>query len=938
MPDRLRLAAQRPEDLLALEFEFINLRSVAGGALERIASGEPALIVVRFPSQHIAEKVFSKLNAGTQELIPAAMAGASRLVFRLPDDLNQLPLTLESLLNWEKWELAVASGPPGELETAIEFPWRLILSPDGTARWSNPIEPVTIDGNTQLWQTDLVHNTPLVPGGNVRAFSSVPGDPSFTPPLVSRVRQDLVALTSPLETRPITAESLSLSILGASARLHGEWPKIPGSTSTIGLTKYEHVATQGRDQQVITTSTGFLCGTGHRASIVKTIERSPADIAGGALFGTAAFLCERHDVIIEQPCIDYRPMAGAYSFKGREMPLESICLVTRSAQVQESAYSVPTWLMTPEGQPLLFKAVASDKTGNQISFQLHLMFVPFEKVGEIQTIGNIYIENPFGRDKARNIDLHGQIVAMADPGKKRLGSTEVKAETIELGLAAVGGTGLGFDADLDATELPPSYVPRFLPFVVSAKASLPALEELLGGTGAHEIEYDKTYLDNGFDAQAMIEGKLVALNPGQTFIGLKAALPIEFPSQRGGGLVRPNTAVKALSRTLGAVSAPVALQEGKVDLSAFKNARFLGTIPLLDIIKPNLLFDATSVEQDQPGSQPRLITRRLGGDVETRFVWKPPLIDKDNGILTLQLERADLLLDAKTTRSTSGEGRSVVIGQLRNAGLDFKNAINVAFGELQFRAEEGRKMEVSAKDVVLTFMGDLEFVNSLRSILPESGFEDPPFLTVDGQGVVAGYTLGLPSVGIGIFSLQNIALIAALSVPFVGKPAGVRFAISERHKPFLVTVSLFGGGGFFALAVSANGLEQIEAAIEFGGNIALNLLIASGGVYVMAGIYFGLTANSVQLTGYLRCGGYLEVLGLISVSVEFYLAFTYRKKSPVGNEVWGQASLSVCVKIALFSKSVTLSVERRFAGSDGDPSFRETMAPIQWAEYLQAFA
>jgi hypothetical protein len=203
--------------------------------------------------------------------------------------------------------------------------------------------------------------------------------------------------------------------------------------------------------------------------------------------------------------------------------------------------------------------------------------------------------------------------------------------------------------------------------------------------------------------------------------------------------------------------------------------------------------------------------------------------------------------------------------------------------------------------------------------------------------VVAGYTLGIPTVGVGVFSLQNIGLTAAISIPFIDRPAGVRFAISERHKPFLVTVSLFGGGGFFGLAVSAKGLEQIEASIEFGGNIELNLLIASGGVYVMAGIYFALTAGSVTLTGFLRCGGYLEVLGLISISVEFYLAFTYRKKDG-GSEVYGQASLTVCVKIAFFSKSVSLSIERRFAGSDGDPSFAQTVSLDEWAEYLRAFA
>jgi hypothetical protein len=189
-----------------------------------------------------------------------------------------------------------------------------------------------------------------------------------------------------------------------------------------------------------------------------------------------------------------------------------------------------------------------------------------------------------------------------------------------------------------------------------------------------------------------------------------------------------------------------------------------------------------------------------------------------------------------------------------------------------------------------------------------------------------------------MISIQNIALGAALSVPFVSKPAGVRFNISERQHPFIVTVGLFGGGGFFALAVSSRGLEQIEAAIEFGGNVSLNLGVASGGVYVMAGIYFNMTKQSVALSGYLRCGGYLEVLGLIAISVEFYLMFTYRRKDDLHGEAWGQASVTVCVKVVCFSKSVTLTVERRFAGAAGDPTFEQLVEPDDWAEYCLAFA
>lgn len=138
--------------------------------------------------------------------------------------------------------------------------------------------------------------------------------------------------------------------------------------------------------------------------------------------------------------------------------------------------------------------------------------------------------------------------------------------------------------------------------------------------------------------------------------------------------------------------------------------------------------------------------------------------------------------------------------------------------------------------------------------------------------------------------------------------------------------------------MSARGVEEIEAGIEFGGNVSLNLGVASGGVYVMAGVYFGKTAEVCVLTGYLRCGGYLSVLGLISVSLEFYLAFTWRRKAGGGSEVWGQASLRVSVSVCGFSKSVELSIERRFAGASGDPTLEAVLTADDWQTYCLAFA
>ena len=46
------------------------------------------------------------------------------------------------------------------------------------------------------------------------------------------------------------------------------------------------------------------------------------------------------------------------------------------------------------------------------------------------------------------------------------------------------------------------------------------------------------------------------------------------------------------------------------------------------------------------------------------------------------------------------------------------------------------------------------------------------------------------------------------------------------------------------------------------------LVVASGGVHVMAGIYFKLAGKIVELSGYLRVGGAVTVLGVITVTVE----------------------------------------------------------------------
>ena len=81
---------------------------------------------------------------------------------------------------------------------------------------------------------------------------------------------------------------------------------------------------------------------------------------------------------------------------------------------------------------------------------------------------------------------------------------------------------------------------------------------------------------------------------------------------------------------------------------------------------------------------------------------------------------------------------------------------------------------------------------------------------------------------------------SAIVERFSGREAvceSFRFEVASRKRPFLVTVSMFGGGGWFALEVDPQGIELLELGIEFGGSLAVNVFVARGSVTAMGGIH-----------------------------------------------------------------------------------------------------
>jgi hypothetical protein len=326
------------------------------------------------------------------------------------------------------------------------------------------------------------------------------------------------------------------------------------------------------------------------------------------------------------------------------------------------------------------------------------------------------------------------------------------------------------------------------------------------------------------------------------------------------------------------------------------------------------------------------------------FDWRPELKSwPSESDPILKVAKDSLLLAVDGRASGKGQMGVEVLAEIRDFELDLvgsEKLVRIAFDHLSFKAGSSGKAEV---DVVIQkneFVGLLAFVETIKDLIPFDGFSDPPYLNVDSQGLEAGFTLGLPSLSIGVFNLANMSLGADVQVPFLGKTTSVGFDFCTRERPFTLAVVFLGGGGWFGLRIGPDKLQELELGLEAGALLAVDLGVASGSISAMIGIYMRLEGDKGSLTGYFRLRGEVDVLGLISASIELYLSLTYEFDT---GKMTGQATITVQVKVFVFSGSVQIHAERKFAGANGDPSFLQVMGAESgtspaWSEYCGAFA
>ncbi|WP_310569548.1 hypothetical protein [Gemmatimonas sp.] len=882
---------------------------------------------------------------------------------------------------------------PGQDITAIEMPYRLVLSPVGEIVWNHATSSVAKQGRHELWHTRLDR------GGNlgaterqadVRAIWTedygrsdlavlVNEQRPFRMPLDPLDRDLLVRLSAgfkekldggdPYTPRPLISRRLILTALGGSLDAAGTWTQRPGG---IDLEQWQHRMSLGRDHYVRVVYAGFLMPFGHAASLIKVTERKfePVD-AQFPLRRRVARLRQRFFIVVRETVKTFdgsRHMSGGHAFPFTSVELltsvtpnlsapdEVGCRVSQAGGVLYATSSAPDllthreafWPMVNEGlENFRFSLAATDRDGRRTTFALPLMFVAGRANTASRTVGaqNVKFSDSLRAgynveaDLRRQANIGGESICYAPPSADAMGDPRLPTATLRFAAGRVAS---------DSTSQLNAY-----PEVESAYVALRAVQRILGRDDATvHVEYDPIYATQGFGPG----------NTGELFLALTSQNPswdVSFgPSSNAsrtdavGAIASPSMQIKGVSRRIGMASDLGAVQSNTFTPSSFfKDARILGGIKLEEIIE--------QVTTGLSGPNvPKFVTRDLpatGGAparTEARYDWNTVMGRPD--ALGILIPRADgatasaFIMSAVTTARVGqpDSASSVITSVMKNFSVNMWGFIVLRFNSLRFETTDGRKPDVTVDmhptDAVM-FGGPLNFVNKLREFIPSDGFSDPSAIQVTPSGISAGYSLTLPSAQVGVFALSGLSIGARFELPFDTQPMSVAFNFAKREDPFSLTVSLLGGGGFLMIGVGADGVREIEAALEAQARLSIDLGVASGSVEISAGIYFHwLTAaegdGAVELSGYVRLHGELNVMCIVSMSLTFNLQLGIQKRDDM-LVVFGEATLTVEVEVLVFSGEVTVRCRREFKNPEADPTFAQLVTGLPtWESYCLAFA
>ncbi|SDF42950.1 hypothetical protein SAMN05216553_101599 [Lentzea fradiae] len=957
------LHLRRREDSLNLRIDLFNA-DVSGAQLRKVGSGG-AYLVVHFPPQAVLERTLTnRLGLGDLPL-PTRVSGPSRLAFDITSALP-MALTVDALLAWTAFvprlaptatttQTASALVAPIDTETALELPWRMLLSPDETEGWKHATTPVTRNDWTELWHTRLGARNGAVVDDDpraremraiwladpqmaawVRSPSSVPSSEDITHVLTPKQRFSIVRLSAdpalrngvdPSLPKPVEVSGLTLSSLGASFEAEGRWNYRP--TADLQLVGWRHRATLGRDHEVRTEDAGYLWPYGHRASLIQVAERRVArrpnpDGSPGPWY---AYLRQTQYVVVQQPTVTYWN-DEALEKDGRELPFAAIRVLTRRTPELAAfkdfadpakptgtyASFVPKAATAPT-TPFLFHLRGIDHEGGEVDFTAPVVFVPGSTTTSTSLLNGIRNAHNTGTSPdavaLRTIDTAGRKIALAHRGTHPAGSTTATVDRIVLHSRVLSS----------ATGRAP-----FQPRMERAVLRLPEVSAVTGAAlPATAFEFAQPYLDSGMGSGA---------NAGGVFLALHSSAPptpLAVSPATTGGLATPAGDIQSISAKYGPGTAwPIDVAKDQYDPALLfgdgGKAKFLGGLPLKDLLP--------SPEGSLANSDlvPKMGHRRvpeLGVD-EWSMYWMPK-VKAAPGFEPGQSTPHPLILSSvySTPYRDGAESGVRLNAELRDFTLYLlgkpNHWVSLEFDYLRYASASGAKTQVDCHVRRVNFQKSLQWVQDIAEKFSFLGGKLE--ITASTASVKAGLRFQLPEISLGPMAITELAFRAAVELPFDGTPVRLSFGLNSRERPFQLRVFGFNGGGHVDVVLGADGMERLEIGFVFGAGMSLDVGIGSGVVEVAGGITYLLekvkvTENGAEvvrqqvgLAAFLRIRGALKIFGICTVSVEFYMGLTYLQKTDGSSVLFGEAYVTVSIECFFISETHTFRTQREFAKS-----------------------
>lgn len=962
---------RRAEDQVELKFRFLNARLSTRLfrllALAKVDAQRPVIVQVTFPSQYVLEQTFFETEIGGDALIspPVAseLSGESRLVFeieRLPE--GHLPLTAEHILDWTRWSPRLVAETvkeaslraPDSLETAIEMPARIVLSPGRDGFWRSSSSPIASNGRNVLWSATLVGPENAKP--TVRAVWTkdfVSPQPPFRTSLEGTERKQLVQLTHVDEynPQPLTPDLLMLTSLGGWLDVDKSWPL---ETDPLPITAYRHRGAQGRLNFEQVEIKAVLFPFGFYVSLIETTERKEARSPDGQ---ETAYLRKRLNIKFNEKDRAFNswdfPLSGIHARETISPKLDWPTLIVGS-EIDKGAFWVDV-----AGHPYEFPFDGVDHDGGTSTFTAPAICVTGQSEVEMRAmLAKLEAEYGAAANEHLRVRSFGAAQVAVAPSSTP-GKTAVSLDAVEFGSKP------GVRKELPFRGFEP--IAQHMSLALTAASANKAIAP---GTYRWFDPYDPEKPGNANEVY-------LQATPGRD------RMSVDFGSHTGdsGGFAAPVYAVAGVSRMNGPYGGGQGHQLVGDSFAAGQyvptdffppDATILGGIRLSWILGP-----VSGLAGDHVPSIVSEILELTETPPELRYSysWRTdklqdsPTFDPLEPIFLVSKDAA-----TPTILNLTGEGvvpldrpedsYAALSASLENFSLQLVfegNGIKLGVKSVSFSSSTDDKSRFAVDIGGYEFVGPmLEFVAELEETLGLFGDDSPVDISPSGVTVHLP-SLDIPPIIVGALNIYNLSIRSGLSLPFDGKPIEFSFALSSPQDMFAVTVSIYGGAGYFMMVLDSYGVKQIDASFGFGAFGEINLAggALKGSAFVIGGFSYSSNrleapagsdhgpTTSLDYSAFVHAGGAASVLGLVTVGIDFHLGLSFDEPGDGSSRLWGYCDITYSIKVLFFSKSVSVHFEKTFSRSSphaarlaniaaNEPT--PAMSLAQWKKYRAAFA